>query len=78
MADLTKRKFIYAGMLAFVTLVPLAATSTNAAVKRLGFKRWKQLHRLAYVAPFLAAAHFVWRVKRDIREPESMERSSPC
>jgi methionine sulfoxide reductase heme-binding subunit len=68
-ADLTKRKFIYVGMLAFVTLVPLAATSTNAAVKRLGFTRWKQLHRLGYVAPLLAVTHFVWRVKRDISEP---------
>jgi methionine sulfoxide reductase heme-binding subunit len=68
-ADLTKRKFIYVGMLAFLTLVPLAATSTNAAVKRLGFRRWKHLHRLAYLAPVLGVTHFVWRMKRDIREP---------
>jgi methionine sulfoxide reductase heme-binding subunit len=68
-ADLTKRKFIYVGMLAFITLVPLAATSTNVAVKRLGFKRWKQIHRLAYLAPALGMIHFIWRVKRDVREP---------
>jgi len=68
-ADVTKRKFIFVGFSAFVLLIPLAITSTNAAVKRLGFARWKQLHRLAYVAPILAAVHFVWRVKRDVREP---------
>jgi sulfoxide reductase heme-binding subunit YedZ len=68
-ADVTKRKFIFVGFSAFLLLIPLAATSTNAAVKRLGFMRWKQLHRLAYVAPILAVVHFIWRVKRDISEP---------
>lgn len=68
-ADLTKRKFIYVGMFAYLCLVPLAITSTNGAVKRLGFRRWKRLHRLAYLAPALAVLHFVWRVKRDVREP---------
>ena len=68
-ADVTKRKFIFVGFATFVLLLPLAATSTNAAVKRLGFVRWKQLHRLAYVAPVLAVIHFVWRVKKDVCEP---------
>jgi len=68
-ADVVKRKFIFVGFSAFVLLLPLAATSTNWAVKRLGYLRWKQLHRLAYVAPALAVLHFVWRVKRDVREP---------
>jgi methionine sulfoxide reductase heme-binding subunit len=68
-ADVVKRKFIFVGFAAFVVVVPLAATSTNASVKRLGFVRWKQLHRLAYVAPALAVVHFVWRVKKDVREP---------
>ena len=68
-ADVLKRKFIFVGFSAFVLLLPLAATSTNWAVKRLGYLRWKQLHRLAYVAPALAVLHFVWRVKRDVREP---------
>lgn len=67
--DVTKRKFIYVGFSAFVLLVPLAVTSTAASVRRLGFARWKQLHRLAYVAPALAAVHFYWRVKKDVREP---------
>jgi sulfoxide reductase heme-binding subunit YedZ len=68
-ADVTKRKFIFVGFATFVLLVPLAATSTNAAVRRLGYPRWKRLHRLAYVAPVLAVVHFLWRVKKDVREP---------
>jgi sulfoxide reductase heme-binding subunit YedZ len=67
--DLVKRKFIFIGVLTFVLLLPLAATSTNSAVKRLGYPRWKQLHRLAYVAPALGVIHFIWSVKRDVREP---------
>jgi sulfoxide reductase heme-binding subunit YedZ len=67
--DVTKRKFIFVGFAAFVLLIPLAATSTAGAVKRLGFARWKLLHRLAYVAPALGAIHFFLRVKKDVREP---------
>jgi sulfoxide reductase heme-binding subunit YedZ len=67
--DVTKRKFIFVGFATFVLLVPLAATSTNGALRRLGFARWKRLHRLAYVATALAVVHFVWRVKKDVREP---------
>ena len=67
--DLTKRRFIYVGFAAFVLLVPLAITSTNASVRRLGFARWKRLHRLAYVAPVLGVVHFTWRVKKDVSEP---------
>jgi len=67
--DVTKRKFIFVGFAAFVLLVPLAATSTSSALKRLGYARWKRLHRLAYVAPLLGVIHFTWRVKRDVREP---------
>ena len=67
--DVTKRKFIFVGFAAFVLLIPLAATSTSGALKRLGYTRWKRLHRLAYVAPILAVIHFTWRVKRDTSEP---------
>src|SRR4029079_5820300 len=59
-ADVTKRKFIFVGFAAFVLLIPLAITSTNGSVKRLGYARWNRLHRLAYVAPILAVIHFVW------------------
>jgi sulfoxide reductase heme-binding subunit YedZ len=65
----TERKFTFVGFAAFVLLVPLAATSTRAAVRRLGFARWQRLHRLAYAAGVLAVLHFVWRVKRDLDEP---------
>ena len=68
-ADVTKRPFIIAGFSALVLLIPLAATSTAAAVRRLGFPRWKRLHRLAYAAGLLAVLHFFLRVKKDISEP---------
>jgi len=67
--DVTKRKFIFVGFAAFVLLIPLAVTSTSAAVKRMGYARWKQLHRLAYIAPILGVIHFTWRVKKDVSEP---------
>lgn len=67
--DVTKRKFIFVGAAAFALLVPLALTSTDASVRRLGFARWKLLHRLAYVAPALGVLHFFWRVKKDVSEP---------
>ena len=67
--DVVKRKFIAVGFAAFVLLVPLALTSTDAAVRRLGFVRWKRRHRLVYVAAVLGVVHFLWRVKADLREP---------
>src|SRR5689334_21549614 len=67
--DVTQRKFMIVGFLAFLCLLPLAWTSTDASVRRLGFNRWKALHRLAYVAGVLAVVHFTWRVKSDIRVP---------
>ena len=68
-ADVVKRPFIAVGFSALVVLVPLAATSTKRAVQRLGFKRWKLLHRLVYVAAALAVIHFMLRVKADLTEP---------
>ena len=67
--DVLKRPFIAFGFLAWLILVPLAITSTDGMVKRLGFVRWKQLHRLAYAAGALGALHFYMRVKSDVREP---------
>jgi sulfoxide reductase heme-binding subunit YedZ len=67
--DIVKRKFITVGFLAFVLLIPLAVTSTNGMVRRLGFPRWKRLHRLVYVIATLGVVHFVWRVKSDLRQP---------
>jgi sulfoxide reductase heme-binding subunit YedZ len=68
-ADVVKRKFITIGMLAFALLVPLALTSTDGSVRRLGYARWKRLHRLVYAAALCGVVHFVWRVKADLREP---------
>ncbi len=67
--DVAKRPFITVGVLAWVLLVPLAVTSTNRMVRRLGFPAWQRLHRLAYVAVSLGVVHFVWRVKKDVTEP---------
>jgi methionine sulfoxide reductase heme-binding subunit len=67
--DILKRKFIFVGFTALVLLVPLALTSTNASVRRMGIQRWQRLHRLAYVAAALGVIHFVWRVKRDLTQP---------
>ena len=69
-ADVVKRPYITAGMLTYLLLVPLAATSTEGMIRRLGGRRWNQLHRLAYVAAVTAVAHFWWLVKSDVREPQ--------
>ena len=68
-ADLTRRPFLMVGFAALVCLVPLAVTSTDAWVRRLGYLRWKRLHRLAYLAVLLALVHLAWRVKADLRRP---------
>ena len=67
--DIVKRPFITVGFTAFVLLLPLAATSTNAMVKRLGSRRWQLLHRLVYAIGICGVLHFWWLVKKDIREP---------
>ncbi len=67
--DVVKRPFITVGFTAFVLLLPLAATSTNAMVKRLGSRRWQLLHRLVYAIGICGVLHFWWLVKKDIREP---------
>ena len=67
--DVADRLYITAGFSAFVMLVPLAATSTNAMVRRLGPRRWRKLHRLVYAAGICGALHYLWLVKADLREP---------
>ncbi len=67
--DIAKRPFITVGFTAFVLLIPLAATSTNAMVKRLGARRWQALHRTVYVIATLGVVHFWWLVKKDVTEP---------
>ncbi|MBI4537181.1 MAG: sulfoxide reductase heme-binding subunit YedZ [candidate division NC10 bacterium] len=63
LADILKRRYITVGMLALVLLLPLAATSTNGMVRRLGGKTWQRLHRLVYCAGVLAVLHYLWLAK---------------
>jgi sulfoxide reductase heme-binding subunit YedZ len=66
--DIVKRPFITMGSAAFLMLVPLALTSTQSAIRRLG-RRWQQLHRLVYCSAVAGVIHFLWLVKKDIRQP---------
>lgn len=66
--EIAERPFITVGFAAWLLLVPLAATSTTAAIRRLG-RNWARLHRLVYAVGVLAVLHFWWLVKSDIREP---------
>jgi methionine sulfoxide reductase heme-binding subunit len=68
-ADIVKRPYITVGMFAFAVLVPLAVTSNNAMIRRLGGAAWQRLHRLVYVAAAAAAIHFVMVVKAWPPEP---------
>jgi sulfoxide reductase heme-binding subunit YedZ len=67
--DIVKRPYITFGMVAWLVLVPLAITSTNAMAKRLGAKRWRALHRLVYAAGIAGVVHYLLLVKADIRDP---------
>jgi sulfoxide reductase heme-binding subunit YedZ len=67
--DIAKRKFITAGMTAWVCMLPLAVTSTTGWIRRLGGKRWQKLHRLIYLSASAGVIHFIWLVKADLRRP---------
>ncbi|ENO85293.1 sulfite oxidase heme-binding subunit YedZ [Thauera linaloolentis] len=67
--DILDRPFIAVGFAAFVLLVPLAATSSKAAIRRLGGRRWQSLHRSVYAIAILAVIHFWWLVKADLLKP---------
>ena len=66
--DVIERKYVTAGFLAFILLLPLAVTSTQGWIRRLG-KRWLGLHRLVYVAAVAGVVHFLWLVKLETSEP---------
>ena len=66
--DIAERPFITIGFAAWLLLIPLAMTSTRAMMRRLG-KRWKSLHQLVYLIAILAVSHYIWLVKKDLREP---------
>ena len=63
--EIVKHKYILVGMATFLILTPLAITSTNGWVRRLGGKRWAKLHRLVYVAAIGGTVHYLWAVKKD-------------
>ena len=67
--EVVKRKFIFVGMATFLTLVPLALTSTKGSIRRLGGRRWNRLHRLVYVAAIGGTVHYLWAVKKDTLFP---------
>ena len=67
--DVVKRPWITVGVAALLLLVPLAATSTTAMVRRLGGVAWRRLHRLVYVAAGLGVLHYIWLAKKVLVEP---------
>jgi sulfoxide reductase heme-binding subunit YedZ len=67
--DIAKRKYITVGFTAFLLLIPLAITSTAGWIRRLGGKRWQQLHRLIYFSATLGVIHYYWLVKSAIIRP---------
>lgn len=62
-ADIIKRPYVTLGMAGFILLIPLALTSNDYALRRLGAIRWRRLHQLGYLATLFAAVHFIWLVK---------------
>jgi sulfoxide reductase heme-binding subunit YedZ len=69
LGDFTKRRFIIAGLAAYLCMAPLALTSTKGWIRRLGGQNWQLLHRLVYVTGIAAVVHYYWLVKSDIRLP---------
>jgi sulfoxide reductase heme-binding subunit YedZ len=67
--DIAKRPYITVGFACLLMLIPLAVTSTNAMIRRLGARRWQALHRLVYLVGVGGIVHFLWLVKSDLREP---------
>jgi sulfoxide reductase heme-binding subunit YedZ len=70
--DIAKRKFITIGVAAWLLLVPLALTSTNWAIRKLGGKNWNRLHKLVYVAAVCGVIHYWWQVKPGVLAPLSI------
>jgi methionine sulfoxide reductase heme-binding subunit len=68
-ADISKRPFITVGFTAWMTMLPLAVTSTAGWIRRLGGRRWNRLHRLVYATGAIAVLHYWWLVKADVRRP---------
>lgn len=67
--DISQRRFITAGVVAWLLLLPLALTSTTWSIRKLGGKRWQALHRLVYLAAIAGVVHYWWGVKQGVRTP---------
>ena len=67
--DVAKHPWVLVGFASFLMLVPLAVTSTNGWIRRLGGRRWRQLHSLVYLVAAGGVLHFLWLVKKDVRTP---------
>ncbi len=67
--ELGKRRFLQVGAVAIILMIPLAVTSTNSMINRLGAIRWKRLHRLVYLVAILGVVHYYMLVKSDVRQP---------
>jgi methionine sulfoxide reductase heme-binding subunit len=67
--DITKRRFIIMGVTTWLLLLPLALTSTNWAIRKLGGRNWNRLHKLVYLAAICATIHYWWKVKTGVLEP---------
>lgn len=66
--DVSKHPYVTVGFTAFLLLIPLAITSTNNMIRRLG-RRWRQLHQCVYIIATLGVLHYLWLVKKDLRTP---------
>jgi len=70
--DVTRRRFIMAGAAAYLLLLPLALTSTNWAIRKMGGKNWNRLHKLIYLAAICGVVHYWWQVKTGVLKPLDM------
>ena len=67
--DIAKRRFITMGLTGFILMIPLAATSTAWAIRKMGGKKWQLLHRLIYGSAIAGVIHYIWLVKADLTKP---------
>jgi sulfoxide reductase heme-binding subunit YedZ len=72
LVDVARRRYITAGMAAYLSLLPLALTSTTWAIRKLGGKKWNRLHTLIYVAAICGVAHYWWQMKPGVLTPLAM------
>ena len=72
LVDVVRRRYITAGMAAYLSLLPLAITSTAWSIRKLGGKNWNRLHTLIYIAAICGVAHYWWQMKPGVLTPLAM------